>query len=236
MIFSFHTEMDERYCSKNWQTEYFSNDLILSKRYSPIIWKDGRRLKANFERADAIVIDVDDGKTIHQVQELLHEMACLIAPTKNHMRPKNGKTCERFRVILPLSKPITDVVNFEYTTLVWIKRLGGDIQAKDGARMYAPSTSIEWDALTMPVKICELSAPPKPEYKPVEQGKMTGWLLSKLSQGFYTQGKRNHEIYGVARELNKHGYKKEDAVEIISNRTDLQRYEVMSIIHSAYKT
>lgn len=223
-------------CSKLWQWEpEFVWSQLLKCRYSPIKWKAGTRKSDNFEKVECIVIDVDDGAPLYKTLEILQGICCLVGTTKSHQKDKKGKICDRYRVVLPLIRPITDKQEYEATQIYWIEKLGGDMATKDLARMYAPCTEIVWDSLHELVLISPIAPTPKQVKKEeLKNQKMTAWLLKHLTIGFYSAGNRNHTIYGVAREMKKHNFSLENAIETIANRTDLKESEVKTIVRSAY--
>ncbi len=48
-----------------------------------------------------IVLDIDDGVPLHQARELLAEYKALFYTTRHHQVDKNGKVCDRYRILLP---------------------------------------------------------------------------------------------------------------------------------------
>jgi len=46
-------------------------------------------------------MDIDEGMSIAEIQEVLKNYIYIIYTTKSHMKEKNGIICERFRVIMP---------------------------------------------------------------------------------------------------------------------------------------
>jgi hypothetical protein len=72
-------------------------------QYSPYKWNNGVKKPKQFDNSkqDIIVLDVDDGLTISQIQKMLRKYKFLIATTKSHQQDKKGVICDRFRVVLP---------------------------------------------------------------------------------------------------------------------------------------
>ena len=63
---------------------------------------EGHRRADNFlEGQNLISFDIDEGMTIDEAQEILHEYTYLIYTTKSHQKEKNGSVCDRFRILLP---------------------------------------------------------------------------------------------------------------------------------------
>jgi len=51
---------------------------------------------------NTIAIDVDEGLSIAEFKEIAKDYKYAIGTTKSHQKPKNGKVCDRYRVIFPL--------------------------------------------------------------------------------------------------------------------------------------
>lgn len=84
-------------------------DLVKSKfNYSAGLFKDGYRNKENYlSYADLVILDIDDGLTIKDCKMMFEAFTYIIATTKSHQKEKNGKICDRYRLILPTETPIT---------------------------------------------------------------------------------------------------------------------------------
>ncbi len=70
---------------------------------------DTTRSDANFETMKVLFLDKDEGElTIEQAAEVIktHCWLAIIVPTKSHNIEKNGIVCERFRIVMPLARPI----------------------------------------------------------------------------------------------------------------------------------
>lgn len=75
--------------------------------YSPTQYKHNYRKSANYLGfADFIVLDFDEGWNDYH-EQLFNNFIGYKVPTKSHMKDKNGIVCERYRIILLLSTPIT---------------------------------------------------------------------------------------------------------------------------------
>lgn len=71
-------------------------------QYSPFEWRNGYKTPKNWsnDKQDCIVLDIDDGLTIPQIQKRLNRYTYCLATTKTHQKEKKGITCDRFRVII----------------------------------------------------------------------------------------------------------------------------------------
>src|SRR5574344_390431 len=136
-------------------------DLVKSKfNYSAGTFKDNYRNADNYlNYSDLIILDVDDGKSINEARIIFEPFDYIIATTKSHQKEKNGKICDRFRVILPTEKPI-NLNKTDYSKMmneVFKDYPFVDTVCKDSSRFYFPAknstiithsgfTNFEWEA------------------------------------------------------------------------------------------
>ena len=109
-------------------------------RYSPFIFKNDYRKSENYMQnvSNCIVLDFDDGMTRKEFKESAN-FAYAIGTTKSHMKDKNGKVCERFRVIIPTSTAI-DLNSEQYSNMmreIFVLYPMADNACKDTARAYS---------------------------------------------------------------------------------------------------
>ena len=67
---------------------------------------DGQSTK--FIKSNCLFMDIDEGTTIEEIREKLKNVKYIIYTSKSHQKEKNNKICDRFHVILPTNKNITD--------------------------------------------------------------------------------------------------------------------------------
>lgn len=128
-------------------------------KYSPAIFKDNYRKKANWLGGDQmIVFDFDNEckeesqATIDHIQTRFKDFTHLIATTRNHNKDKKGHGVrQRFRLFLPLSSPL-NIKAEEYSNLMEkiAKKMFIDVSgwvdlpaAKDVARVYSGNPNQE---------------------------------------------------------------------------------------------
>lgn len=71
--------------------------------YSTGIFKDQHRKIENcIQQSNLIIFDVDEEMSISEAQERLKNINYAIATTRNHQQGKNGVTCDRFRIFMPV--------------------------------------------------------------------------------------------------------------------------------------
>ena len=121
--------------------------LKMQGRYAPFWFKDCYRKSENriAKSTNAIVLDFDDGMSIDQFRERIRPYSAYVGTTKSHHKDKNGKTCDRFRAIIPLLTAM-DIQNDDYSaTMAEIYRSfpGVDTGCKDAARAYAGNLDAE---------------------------------------------------------------------------------------------
>ena len=135
-------------------------DLVKSRfNYSAGTFKDNYRNADNYlNYTDLIILDIDDGKSIDEAMIIFEPFDYIIATTKSHQKEKNGKICDRFRVILPTEKPI-NLNKTDYSKMmneVFKDYPFVDTVCKDSSRFYFPAknstiithsgfTNFEWE-------------------------------------------------------------------------------------------
>ncbi len=192
-------------------------EVILSQTYSFGVFENNHRKNDNFTFAQAIGLDVDESMTLEDAKVIFANYKHIIAPTRHHQKIKEtggGKikpALDRFRVILFLRTPITDVDTF-YSTWHWLysKFPKIDKACKDAARYYYSSESIlstNWKGETI-----EPVAPqPKEvvsrevELTPGQKGELAKRTFKFLAMGAEV-GERHAELYAAARDAHQQGY------------------------------
>ncbi len=118
--------------------------------WSPIIWTEGRRLKANFLRAEYFGLDYDkphdaEGNPVNL--ETVSRHFCdtwhMIGTTRSHQKQK-GKDppCDRFRVLLKAERTITSAAEYEHNIRKLVEDTGADPGCVDAARFFFKCGSI----------------------------------------------------------------------------------------------
>lgn len=191
-------------------------ELILKYPYSLGIYRKNHRKNKNFISTELIGLDFDEGVSIESAVEMFKDVRHIIAPTKSHRVEKNGKVCDRFRVILFLSQPITDVNTYESTWYsLYAKYPNIDKACKDPARYFDPSTSIFSERLSDglqidPVFISEAFGDETPKTQDLSgvKGDLGKRTLQFLTLGA-PKGQRHTELYAAARDCHQNLYPKE---------------------------
>lgn len=206
--------------------------IILRHEWSPSVFS-GTRRKSNFLQTDLIVLDVDSGPTIEQACEQFKSYKYIIAPTRNHRVEKNGKLCDRYRVVLFLQETITNNKIFDAT---WKKLYDKfkfiDKACKDSSRFFYPSTSI---FAVNDGKLIKSSEPQELKYDNTIHDHKGFYPVSYKYVKTYgiPEGQRNHTIFKVSCDLYRFGYSPDEVFELISQITDLPEYEILRTTQSA---
>lgn len=189
-------------------------NFVLTRPWSPIVFRDGVRKKTNFLSSSLIALDFDSGEwTLDDAVKFSTERrhAALIATTKSHRKVKGSlPACDRFRVII-LALETTSLSDFEHTMKQYMVDTPCDKSCKDGARFYYPCKEIYATLEGTPAKW--LAAKPKhtPE-RPrvvdaycVASGEMPWWVRDWINNGV-EDGVRHHTCYKIGAELTRIGY------------------------------
>lgn len=218
-------------------TEQELCEFIKTHTWSPAAFKSEKRNTENFLSTELIVLDVDEGATLEQAREIFKPYKHIIATTRNHQKEKNGVICDRYRVILFLAAPITDIRQFAATwNNVAEKFPFIDKQAKDPARLFYSSkelVSINDGELIQPVEGLQLKMPQG--YSRVTiKGRLGRATLEFLAEGA-PKGQWNLALYKAARDLHQNGYSYEEAEEKLLRVTGHLDKHDYSSLQSAYK-
>lgn len=192
-------------------------DHATKHNYSTGVFKDNRRNKANFLKAECIALDVDnddpeDNYTIQGAKDLFKDYRHVIMPSKSHQKEKNGRVADRFRVILFLETAITDAKDF---TATWVELLNyypaADRACKDASRFYYPSPkafSVVDTGKSWPV-----TRYVEPERNELDEalghednyGKLAYDTLQFLTYGA-PAGKRNVRLFKASKDMQEQGF------------------------------
>ncbi|MBW0435217.1 hypothetical protein HGB47_16515 [Leptospira yasudae] len=135
-----HSENAHTYgfVQKDATLEELLKDLVSGHSIIPAKYKDnanGHRKNTNFESANLIMLDIDNGPSIKEAKEIFKYQAISILPTKSHQKPKNGVVADRFRVICPLPVTVNSTLH-EVLLSACVKVYNHDDRCIDKARAY----------------------------------------------------------------------------------------------------
>lgn len=220
--------------------------VITKYPWSPIVWQGGRRKKSNFIAAYWFVLDFDETMSLEEAMNIFCDCQHIIGITKNHRKPKNGIVADRFRVVIPFDRVVTDIGLFEGNMNAFVKRYDSDPACKAGAQFYYPCTdiiSIEPDGYNQELLDIQsnssVSRVSDGQLKKIYQNKpIPNYIRRAIKYGFVS-GERNASWFRICAELSRYGYDKEFCRRIISERQrdrhDFTDSEINRIIDQAFK-
>lgn len=198
---------------------------ITQYAWAPGIYRENHRKNINLETMDLFVCDVDGGCTIEQAKEIFKPFKCIIGLSKSHQKWKDEKPpCDRFRVVVPLTEPITNDADFKATWFSVQKFCPAiDPQCKDAARFYWPCTDIvaQWDgALIQTIKYVAPEPKPEPLVAPTGNNLDLSKRTYKFRAEGAAEGQWHGELVAACLDMKQQRWSREDAARWLSNITD----------------
>jgi hypothetical protein len=229
-----HTAIENPYHSRSIEAvEQLSTELIMKEPWSHVLVKEGTDWLAgyNFASTELLVYDFDKGKpTVAEMTQQLAGYKHIIGTSMHHQLVKGDKpACDRYRVVLFLDKPITDIEVYKATLQAHAEMLGFhrlmDTQTKDVARYWRPCREIVSE---------QLVGADFPAVEPKKRGKkvkaksqlpadMSAGVLGVLSPktvrfiaGEWEDGEWHGALIAAALDCKAQGYSEEQAIEKLS--------------------
>lgn len=199
--------------------------------WSPGLYKDNYRNKANFLLCECVGLDIDNDEdvkmSLEEARETFKDYKHIIIPSKSHRKEKNGEIKDRYRVILFLSTPITDEAVYNATWQSLQNQFPAiDPACRDTCRFYYPSRSIVSS---------NMKGKPVDPVSPVETAvdrailetagvapvlESQGGELSRKTLKFMHQGARpgqtHRELYLSCRDYHQNNFSEEQYVKDLS--------------------
>ena len=209
--------------------------IIATSVWSPIIWTGGMRAKKNFKSAEYLALDFDDGKWDLKAAKKWckeNEYTCIIGTSKSHRKEKttaSGHTqpaVDRFRLVVPFEKPLTDRQLYEYNMRRIMRNIPCDPSCKHGGRFFYPCKEIIYvkegytfrpeykisgDELTEQ-QVVDIVHTRSSRY--AEAGIMPASILMSIKHGTEPGG-RHTQCYKIGAELFHYGYDIEQITAIV---------------------
>jgi hypothetical protein len=226
----FPTTNNETLCTKGTEAAAANLDdlaaLVTKSAWSAGTFKGDYRNNANFLGCGFIALDIDGNCSIFDaINTHFKDFQYILYTSRNHQKEKHGFTADRFRVLLPLSRPIITAAEYAAT---WrsLHKLWPfiDEKAKDPARFFFPG--------------------PLHSVKSVGRFVETVSCLSQLTANFLTkgapQGTWNATLFRAAKDMQEQLYTMEQAIELLERPTKLPgnegalSYADMRTIESAF--
>lgn len=119
----------------------YLGDIITNETWSAIQYKGHRRREVDsIVDTELLVLDFDDGMTLDEAIKEFKNYRCHICTSKSHQKEKNGKVCDRFRVVLHGDVRLTIKENYKRAMLALLTRYPqADQKCKDLARIFFAS-------------------------------------------------------------------------------------------------
>lgn len=121
------------------------SEIITRSVWSPNVFKNGHRINDNFSSSFFLVLDFDNGHTtLRDAGRLFCDYRGIIGTSKSHgvITEKNPDAHDRFRVVIPWEKPISDPLVYAYNMELAADRYDCDASCVDLARYYFPCKQI----------------------------------------------------------------------------------------------
>ncbi len=194
-------------------------DIISSSVWSNSIWAVDTRLESEWRASYFAAIDVDSGYSLQQAIKELSDTNHVIGTTKSH-----GHKGDRFRILIPWSKPIKDINQYRYNIKKITEKYDGDTSACDGARFFWPCkeiVSVNYDKEFYNQDVLEFKTPTKKEtvkkYSQYANLKVTPpWVMHALKFGV-PDGERNNYIYSISKTLTLCGLEQSKILDLIKS-------------------
>lgn len=190
--------------------------------WSPAIF-NGPRKASNFNEIYFLAYDIDDGLSILEAESILKYLrwSYIIAKTISHQKEKNGITCDRYRIILPLEYPINNINDYKYNWDRFAKYFNVDCSCRDISRFYFGC----YDNIVCKLRdIIILKSPVlgKKIKKTAMSTKITGKLSTRTELFLKSGGKVSSwhtEFLFATRDIKAQGYTYDQAEQILSKIT-----------------
>ena len=231
-------------------------NIVCYRAWAPIVWLEGTCLSSNFIASHWMALDFENQNyTLKQALKDWSDSPHVIGLTKSHGFAKvKDPAMDRFRIIVPLEKPILDVNTYEFNVGQLIKRYHADETCVDGARFFFPCreiVSVNLDGYLQPV----LTYTPPEKIKVntahlIEQRRaLFGKALPRWVSDFVKHGKmppfhrlrhsRKWVCWAVGRELLKLGWSRPEIESLLHeaqfDRTRFHPKEIDQAVKSALK-
>lgn len=230
-------------------------EMITNYAWSPIVFKDGICLEANFLYADYLALDFDSGEpSLKSVEKSWCDTAHIIGTTQNHQRIKHkgepGKEqapCDRFRLVIKITSRCENVEDFKWTAKKLARECGADTSATCAARYFKPCREIisntmgESDMLTQGIMLKPYVVPvPPPVQIPGREFYRNQRVASILKGVPIPAGHRNKNLYLAVISLKTQGITKERISDLFRPHflkySDFSSQEFEHTLSSAYNS
>jgi hypothetical protein len=243
--FSHNIETSERKVKYGWvESNGMSNlmNVMTTHAISPIIWRNGERLKKNFVSCDWLALDFDDHVSLQDMISRLAQFAHVIATTRNHQRAKKGIIADRFRVFIPFSVSITSREHYEQNMRIYARKVKSDPSCSDGARFFFPCldiVSFKLDGKRAKVYDYTEDQPQNTARHNHTRINIPKYIRDFIIWGITFGSGRNSSFYSSARKLTEMGFSEKEVINLLKDanidRTDWKQGEELIAIQQGIK-
>lgn len=209
--------------------------VVLSRVWSPIVWENGRRGSSNFQFSDYCGLDFDDTISIDEAIGIFKDYRCIIATTENHRKWKNGVYADRYRVVVPWERRITNRDEYVYNMALVISAYTADAACKDAGRLFKPSREVvftnDGELFSVQTQREEKRLERRYDTKPL-------WLLDMIARGSDGESGRNVAAFKLAAACTRCSVSPDETLSILQNSfgiDSLSDRELRAVVVSAQK-
>ncbi len=200
---------------------------LFEQPWSPCVWRSGRRAQANFISAEVVALDFDSGVSILDVCQTCVDrgLEFAVATTKSHRREKSkdgvitAPACDRFRLIMPAARIITDAGEYQWVMQTAMSEFPGcDRACRDAARFFFPSVKLSCFADGKPYSWPQRPAPVAVEAAKIiiPPGRVASTVMHRLFYGT-EDGTRHKYLVKDSFHLGAQGIAEVEAREMVVN-------------------
>lgn len=194
---------------------------VTSFVWSPTVYSGDRRTDDDFMESRIVGLDFDKNASIASAKKDFFRYRHIIGTTHHHQKEKDGKPpCDRFRVVLFVKEPITDLLLYKGTVRRYVEEYGSDRRCIDGARLFKPCATIvsasatgEWLELGEPDREYVVRFDPKYSGCRTIPPPYERWL--KYGPPPKYSRDRNFACHITMRELLRRGFTDDEALNIV---------------------
>ena len=121
--------------------------VLLGHAWSCATYDHSMRSKANYQQAQLIGLDIDNGLTLDDAlnHPFVKKYGQLIYTSASHQKPKGDTPpCDRFRIVFNASQPIKDIDTYEQLVKAVMGHFpSADEACKDASRYWAGNSQAE---------------------------------------------------------------------------------------------
>jgi hypothetical protein len=222
-------------------------EIMASSVWSPILWLQDKRLKAEFLSCKYAALDFDSGEwTLQDAMAFLDDkkLSGILGTSKSHQIAKGSKpACDRFRLVIPFAEVVVDRVVYEATMRKLAEDTPCDKACVDAARYFFPCKQIQGisghagtltPALALMAKeVKDKLAMRRGEHADLEKP-LPQWAQMALEFGVAINESRHKTCYRLGALLHLRGMTEDQIVELCLSSPigDIGREDIGRAVHN----